>query len=606
MQPTRPLIATDRATRAGKRRTRPRAAHAGTALLFVLAGTFAGCGGGSGATAAGGAGAGAASYTLGGTISGLPSSGLTLTADGQSVAPAAQATAFTFPSAVASGTAYSVTVASQPAGALCAVSNGSGTVSAGNVTSVQVTCTAAFTVGGSINGLTASGLVLANGGTTISPAAQSTGFTFPTALPSGSSYSVTVQTQPPGLTCAVGNASGTIASSNVTSVDVTCATAGGAVQISSAAAQYTLPASLSGANWAAIDGAGNVYLQGGGSVIVEVQPHVAVADCSSGCISGTVPGSAQTRSLSIDAANNLWVTTSANTLDRVAAGQLSNGFSPVYSNAQGVLEALVANDGSLLVAGNTFISGTGTLDYSAVLSDVSTAGTVVTSYTIPAGATGGSSVMIGGEGALAQDGTSVVYASIQGDTLVKFTSPVSATVFNLSRYGTLILGPLAIDSKGGLWTVISSPAVSSGPLGVLNVSATAASDCSSGCRLYAFPAAAGVTFYPSQIAVDGSDDILVSANVSSNGTVSIDSGSHYTGEAVVLIAPTAATDCSTGCSLVASTLMNIPNADPLSLAVDQGGNVWDGIYDNADNLTVLVELPHAAAPTPQPIVTQSR
>ena len=102
--------------------------------------------------------------------------------------------------------------------------------------------------------------------------------------------------------------------------------------------------------------------------------------------------------------------------------------------------------------------------------------------------------------------------------------------------------------------MISSTTASSGPLGVLSVSASAASDCSSGCKLYAFPGAAGVTFNSSQIAVDGNDNMLVSANVSSNGAVSIDSGGHYTGLAVVSIAPSAATDCSTGCTLVASTL----------------------------------------------------
>ena len=607
MQPTRTLIATTIVNRALKQCARHGALHVRTAVPVMLLVALAGCGGGGGATAASGSGPVATSYTLGGTISGLPSSGLTLTADGQSVSPAAQATSFTFPSAVATGTAYSVTVTTQPAGATCAVSNGSGTVSGGNVTNVQVTCTASFTVGGSISGLTASGLVLANGGTTVSPAANAMTFTFPTALPSGSSYSVTVQTQPTGLNCTVANASGTIASSSVTGVDVTCAAAGGALQISSAAAQYTLPASIFGADWAAIDAAGNVYVQGNGSVIVELQPHSAVPNCSTGCIIGTAPGSAQTRSLSIDAANNVWITTSANGLYRAPAGQLSGGFSLVYSNTQGqVLEALAANDGSLLVGGDTFINGAGALDYSAVLEDVSSAGAVVVSYTIPAGATGGSSVMISGEGALAEDGAGAVYATVQGNTLVKFTSPASATVFNLSRYGTVDLGPIAVDSKGGLWTVISSPTAPSGPLGVLSVSATATSDCSSGCKLYAFPAAAGVTFYPSQIAVDGNDNILVSANVSSNGSVSVDSGSHYTGVAVVSIASGAATDCTTGCTLVASTLMNIPNADPLSLAVDQGGNIWDGIYDNADNLSVLVELPNAAAPTPQPIVTQSR
>jgi hypothetical protein len=81
-----------------------------------------------------------------------------------------------------------------------------------------------YAVGGSISALSASGLVLTTGSQTVSPAANATSFTFPTALASGASYDVTVTTQPAGLTCAVTNGSGTIASAAITNVAVTCAT----------------------------------------------------------------------------------------------------------------------------------------------------------------------------------------------------------------------------------------------------------------------------------------------------------------------------------------------------------------------------------------------
>ena len=63
-----------------------------------------------------------------------------------------------------------------------------------------------YTIGGRISGLTGTGLVLQdNGGDDLSVAAGATSFTFPTALASGSSYNVTVLTQPsnPAQTCTV-------------------------------------------------------------------------------------------------------------------------------------------------------------------------------------------------------------------------------------------------------------------------------------------------------------------------------------------------------------------------------------------------------------------
>lgn len=82
-----------------------------------------------------------------------------------------------------------------------------------------------FTVGGSAAGLTAneSATLLNNGGDVLSVSSNGT-FTFSTGLAAGNSYDVTVQSAPPGVTCTISNGSGTIASSNVTSISLTCST----------------------------------------------------------------------------------------------------------------------------------------------------------------------------------------------------------------------------------------------------------------------------------------------------------------------------------------------------------------------------------------------
>jgi hypothetical protein len=162
-------------------------------------------------------------YTIGGTVSGLTGTGLVLQDNGGNNLAVSASGSFTFSTAVASGAAYSVTVLTQPTGQSCTVTSGSGTASA-NVTNVQVTCsTTTYTIGGTISGLTASGLVLADGSQTVSPVSGATSFAFSTAVASGSSYSVTVKTQPSGETCSVTNGSGTT-SANVSNVQVTCST----------------------------------------------------------------------------------------------------------------------------------------------------------------------------------------------------------------------------------------------------------------------------------------------------------------------------------------------------------------------------------------------
>ena len=94
-----------------------------------------------------------------------------------------------------------------------------------NVTGVVVNCsTEAHTVGGSVKGLTGSGLELSlNGGTALSISGNST-FAFPTLIAKGGTYTVTVAQSPssPSETCKLSNDTGTIASADVTNVKVIC------------------------------------------------------------------------------------------------------------------------------------------------------------------------------------------------------------------------------------------------------------------------------------------------------------------------------------------------------------------------------------------------
>jgi 6-phosphogluconolactonase (cycloisomerase 2 family) len=82
---------------------------------------------------------------------------------------------------------------------------------------------ATFPVGGTIAGLTTGGLVLTNGTDTVRPSPGSNSFQFPTRVPSGDTYDVSVSQQPTGLTCGVHNGSGTAGPQTpATNVSVFC------------------------------------------------------------------------------------------------------------------------------------------------------------------------------------------------------------------------------------------------------------------------------------------------------------------------------------------------------------------------------------------------
>jgi trimeric autotransporter adhesin len=168
-------------------------------------------------------------FAVGGTVSGLLGSGLTLSNNGGDDLTITADGTFRFNKPVASGANYDVAVRTQPTNPTqaCTVGSPSGSVGNGDVTTVVVSCsTSDFTVGGTIGNLAGQGLVLQNnGGSDLILNSGASTFTF-APIASGSPYNVTVAAQPtgPAQSCTVTNPSGTVGGENVTSVRVDCVT----------------------------------------------------------------------------------------------------------------------------------------------------------------------------------------------------------------------------------------------------------------------------------------------------------------------------------------------------------------------------------------------
>lgn len=116
------------------------------------------------------------------------------------------------------GTVYSSTVNVTATTTLKAIACKTGST-ASSVASATYTIQEQYTLGGTVSGLTGT-LVLTNGDVDKTITANGS-YSFDAPINSGSSYTVTVKTQPTGKTCTVSNGSGTI-SANVSNVDVSC------------------------------------------------------------------------------------------------------------------------------------------------------------------------------------------------------------------------------------------------------------------------------------------------------------------------------------------------------------------------------------------------
>ena len=271
----------------------------------------------------------AVAHTLGGTISGLASSGLVLANGTDTLSPMDGALSFSFAMPVAEGGAYAVAVQTQPRGETCSVGSGSGTMGTADIGAVQVTCAAnAYRLGGTISGLSATGLILANGTDTVSPAANASSFNFSQMVAFGGSYSVTVQQQPTGLSCSVaGSFPATMGAGDVSNVAVSCAAsttyplvagretcpATGPLEIDGTGAGASVPDSSP----SAFNAAGNLYIASHYQTIRKVTP-LGVVTTLAGQYTNVLPGTpidgtgsaaqfGNLQAIAADSAGNLFV-----------------------------------------------------------------------------------------------------------------------------------------------------------------------------------------------------------------------------------------------------------------------------------------------------------
>lgn len=191
-------------------------------FAVIVALSMAGCGGG----ANGGHDDAGPTYSVSATVSGLlvgkkltlmnnDADAVVVTADG----------AFAFPKRIVGNGDYKVTVSENPVGQTCSVSDGVGSGIVANVADVKVICSAnLFSVGVAVSGLEAGKqLVLQNNGTNATTVKADGSTQFSVKVAHGAAFAVTVQTQPAGMTCTVGqNSKGTILVSDVLDIQVVC------------------------------------------------------------------------------------------------------------------------------------------------------------------------------------------------------------------------------------------------------------------------------------------------------------------------------------------------------------------------------------------------
>jgi hypothetical protein len=436
------------------------------ALAFVSTGLFlaAACGSGDMGTEPDDAGSDAAApkdatadvrvdagpektYKITASVVGLTGTGLVLQdASGASIPVTAGAATqtVTIAASAKAGTAYDVSVKTQPSGPpqICVVTGGKGTVVAGDVTSIMVNCTTRYSVGGTVSGLAGKSLILQNNAgddVTLNANGQ---FAFPTLLADGAAYAVTVKQDPTDKwqTCTVsaaaggdagapgdggaGAGSGTIKMANVTNIAVVCKTNTYPINVKVAGLQGAglvvqnnaggdLPIAADGTfPFAAPVESGSPY-----ALTVKTQPGGPTQTCTFGAGVGAGAGVVAGAAVTVD----LTCTTNTYTIGGTLAGLQGNGL-VLQNNAGDDLVLNAAQNGAF-----TFVTR------------VPSAGNyAVTVKTQPNGVAGETCAVTLGSGP-------VVSADI---TTVKVTCQTSKTVFVTSTLYDGNMGGLAgADAK---------------------------------------------------------------------------------------------------------------------------------------------------------------
>ena len=390
-------------------------------------------------------------FSLGGTISGLGAhTGLVLSDGTDSLMVAANATTFTLPTKLAFGSTYAVTIASSPPGLTCSVSNGGGTMPAANVTNVAITCSdQSYTIGGTIQGLSGTGLVLANDGATLNVNSGSTSFMMPTPVASTSAYLVTVQTQPTNETCTVSNGSGTVGTANVTNVTVNCALT-----------TYTIAGSISGLT------ATGLVLQNNGTDNTSVPANAMGFTMNTGLISGSsydITVETQPSGLACTVTNGTGTIASQDVGNVSIACVVQPSFTVLHTFTGGTTDGDVPEAGLVLGADGNFYgtTGEGGAQNDGTIFEVTPSGTETVLYSfgsVSNDSTGPEADLIEVKGTFY--GTASGGGSAGFGTVFSFTPGMGAGTgesilhnFTNQSDGGIPQGPLLLGADGNLYGV---------------------------------------------------------------------------------------------------------------------------------------------------------
>jgi len=163
-------------------------------------------------------------YVIGGTVSGLSATGLVIQNNGSNNLIISSNGEFNFP-AMDEGSSYLISIVGQPTKQTCTVLNQSGLVSGADISDVEIDCVDnppdTYSIGGTVLGLSGSGFVIQNNGEATLSISENGIFNFP-ALADGSSYSVTIVSQPTHQTCSISREAGVLAGKNIIDIEIRC------------------------------------------------------------------------------------------------------------------------------------------------------------------------------------------------------------------------------------------------------------------------------------------------------------------------------------------------------------------------------------------------
>jgi serine/threonine protein kinase, bacterial len=345
------------------------------------------------------------------------------------------------------------------------------------------TGTSTVTVGGSVSGLTTSGLMLKdNGADELSIASGATTFKFATALNSGSSYAVTFSGYPAGLYCSLANQGGT-ASTDITSVSVACSDWSEATaQVGTLAGSTTFGStngtgSAASFNWpyaVAADASGNVYVADrDNNLIRKVTPDGVVTTLAGSGTSGSSDGTGTAASfnspygIAVDASGYVYVADYSNNEIRKispagAVTTLAGSTTAGAADGTGAAASFSSPFGIAVDAnGNVYVGDQG----NSSIRKITAAGVV---STLAGGTSGyaegtGSAAKFNQIAHVAVDANGNVYVADQSNNRIRMVTPAGVTsTFAGNGTASFVDGPatsaefsapigVAVDSAGNVY-----------------------------------------------------------------------------------------------------------------------------------------------------------